>query len=297
MALDTFPGAVWKYSGGGFMILQKLVEDYSKKSLTQYGYENIFTKLGMTHSYFEVPLGESRMANTAKSHDRKGNLVNNGYIYYPELAAAGLWTTSSDLAKLGLSLMNGFNSKTENGVLSYKTIKSMLTVQKAPSGLGWFLNGKGQDFSFSHGGDTYGYKCEMLFYPKRNEGVVIMTNGEKGQLLIEEILRGLSLINGWVDYKVKRKKPILLSPAAMKAYTGTYRLTDYPSIQVVVSQAESDLEMTVEQPGILPLKAKLFYEGNEKFFRTDIDIELEFFQNRTKLRLNQSGQVFEATRK
>jgi hypothetical protein len=61
----------------------------------------------------------------------------------------------------------------------------MLTMERAPSGLGWFLNGGGKDFSFSHGGDTYGYKCEIIMYPERKEGLVIMTNGEKGALLIE----------------------------------------------------------------------------------------------------------------
>lgn len=172
----------------------------------------------------------------------------------------------------------------------------MFTMQKKPSGLGWFLNGTGDNFSFSHGGDTYGYKCEMIMYPNRKEGIVIMTNGEKGQLLIEEILRGNSMINGWDDYKIKKKNLAPLSLIQQKDYTGTYTLDEYPNIKVVISELENGLVMKVVQPGITPLEAKLYYEGNEKFFRLDVDMEIKFSEQQYKITLNQSGQIFQATK-
>jgi hypothetical protein len=133
-------------------------------------------------------------------------------------------------------------------------------------------------------------------YPERKEGLVIMTNGEKGALLIEEILRGQSSISGWKEYKVKEKAIVELSENDLQKYVGRYRLVEYPLIFVVVSNVESDLFMKVEQPGITPLNAKLYFEGNHKFFRTDVDIELQFSADRTSIQLNQSGQVFKATK-
>jgi hypothetical protein len=110
-------------------------------------------------------------------------------------------------------------------------------------------------------------------------------------------LRGQSSISGWKEYKVKEKAIVELSDNDLKEYVGTYRLNEYPSIFVVVSNVGSDLFMKVEQPGSTPLNAKLYFEGNYKFFRTDIDSELEFSADKTRLQLNQSGQVFRATKK
>lgn len=104
VALDTFQGVTWKYSGGGFMILQKVLEEQTGMDIHSYCLKNIFSKVGMSHSFFTVPL-PNNLINVAKSHDRLGAIVNNGWIHYPELAAAGLWSTSNDLAKLGLDLM------------------------------------------------------------------------------------------------------------------------------------------------------------------------------------------------
>jgi CubicO group peptidase (beta-lactamase class C family) len=79
VALDTIPGVVWKYSGGGYMILQKLMEDYSGKSLHAYIAQNVFSKLGMEYSFFETPISKQNRKNVAKSHDRNGLLINNGW--------------------------------------------------------------------------------------------------------------------------------------------------------------------------------------------------------------------------
>jgi hypothetical protein len=132
----------------------------------------------------------------------------------------------------------------------------------------------------------------MIMYPNRKEGIVIMTNGEKGQLLIEEILRGQSLISGWTDYKVKKKILSTLPDSYAERYIGTYILDEYPTIQVVITKRGVDLMMKVVQPGIKPLEAKLYYEGNEQFFRLDIDMEVTFLEQQRKMRLVQSGQVF-----
>jgi len=181
------PGAMHRYSGGGYCVMQQMVIDVSGKDFPTYMQEAVLAKLGMTRSTYEQPLPEEKLANAAVGHRANGGVIPGRRNVYPELAAAGLWTTPSDLARMAIEVQACLAGRSEK-VLSQGMIETMLTpVMKAGDGsigLGFFLNGEGTTATFSHGGGNEGFKCHLSATREGGRGVAIMTNSDRGQSVI-----------------------------------------------------------------------------------------------------------------
>ncbi len=144
-----------------------------------------------TLSTYEQPLPENRRGEEAIGHRGNGKPIEGGCHTYPEMAAAGLWTTPSDLCRFAIELMITYKGKSHK-ILSKQMVNQMLTVQKGYYGLGIGLGKKGENFSFSHGGGNEGFKCYLVAYPEKGQGAAIMTNSDSGSTLYVEILRSVA---------------------------------------------------------------------------------------------------------
>jgi len=102
--VDTIPGAREVYSGGGFVVLQLLMEEVSGQSFSALLADLVLTPAGMGHSTFAQPLPNELVGRAATGHDETGAPIAGRYHVHPELAAAGLWATPSDLAGFMLSV-------------------------------------------------------------------------------------------------------------------------------------------------------------------------------------------------
>ena len=98
----------------------------------------------------------------------------------------------------------------------------MLTVQIGSYGLGLALQGEGEDLAFSHGGDSRGYHSFLFAYARRGQGVAVMTNGENGSSLYQEILRSVALAYDWPSLKPSVFDPAHLPAEALSLYAGRY---------------------------------------------------------------------------
>src|SRR5207248_11634598 len=105
--VDVAPGTLWRYSGGGYEVMQQLVIDVGGKSFPQLAREFVLGPLGMARSTYEQPLPPALEDSAATGHDSQGWSVKGKYHTYPEMAAAGLWTTPSELARVVLELQTG----------------------------------------------------------------------------------------------------------------------------------------------------------------------------------------------
>ncbi|MEO1449352.1 MAG: serine hydrolase domain-containing protein, partial [Bacteroidota bacterium] len=187
----------WSYSGGGYSIMEKVVEDVSGMPLEAYFEQHIAGPLGMTRSRFEQPLPDQLHTNASSGHSRRGKVIAGGWRNYPEQAAAGLWTTPADLAKYCIEVYEIYNGKT-NGILQPTTIELMLTEEMGHWGLGPELgNSSQQNKVFKHNGSNEGFKTQFIAFADSGNAVVILTNGEKGYSLVLEILMGLEAYYGW----------------------------------------------------------------------------------------------------
>jgi CubicO group peptidase (beta-lactamase class C family) len=196
------PGTAHRYSGGGYMIVQQLLEDITDESFPQIMQETILDPWGMTASTFESTLPEELKVNTARGHRSDGTVIPGGWHTYPEMGAGGsLWSTPSEMAKFAIQVMQAYNGQADR-VLSKNTAVEMLTPQIGSRGLGPVLGNDGGDlFYFLHPGANDGFKSYLIAYPERGQGVVIMTNGDNGEPLADEIRRSVSITYGWVsDY-------------------------------------------------------------------------------------------------
>jgi CubicO group peptidase (beta-lactamase class C family) len=195
--LERPPLTGFKYSGGAVMIEQLALTDAVGRPFEQLAREWVLTPIGMTNSTFEQPLPPSRQAQAARAHDRAGKRMGDPWHVYPELAAAGLWTTPTDLAKFLIEVQLSLLGKSGR-VLKPSTTHEMITpVGVGPFAVGFQIEKQGEGWYFMHGGSNWGFQCDMIAHRAKGYGLVIMTNGDNGGALIRELRTRLEHEYGW----------------------------------------------------------------------------------------------------
>ena len=244
--VDTTPGAISRYSGGGTTIMQQLLVDVTGRPFPALMQELVLGPAGMSNSTFEQPLPAARAGDGSRAHDDKGKMVPGGWHVYPEMAAAGLWTTPTDLTNWALAITAARAGKATT-LLSQSMVAQMLTPVKDGIGLGPFVGGTGRNFHFGHGGANEGFHSQLVMYPELGVGAAVMTNGDDGPQLIGEVLRALAAEYEWPDYGVKQVTTVALEPAAVAGLLGKYLLRVGPGVRAEVRQDGDKLVLTSAQ--------------------------------------------------
>lgn len=190
------PGKAFKYSGGGYLVVQQMIEDVTGRPLAALAKEVIFDKLGMANSTFDSKLPQEYIPRAATGHQKTGEPVPGKWHNYPEQAAASLWSTPSDLACLIIEVLKSLKNES-NCVLSAEMTRQMLIPQMSLGGLGFNVVIKDGLTRFGHPGWNEGFHSIILGCPEAGQGVVWMTNGEKGRRLYRELSRGLAEVVQW----------------------------------------------------------------------------------------------------
>jgi CubicO group peptidase (beta-lactamase class C family) len=201
--LERAPLTGFKYSGGAVMIQELALSEALGKPFVQIAAESVLKPLGMTNSTYEQPLPAAREKQAARAHNRTGARMGDPWHVYPEHAAAGLWTTSTDLAKLLIevqrTLAGPLAPKGPAGrVLSRASMLEMVTpVGVGPFAVGFSVAKEGEGWYFSHGGSNWGFQCLALAHRVNGYGLVLMTNGDNGGALMNEVRRRLQQAYKW----------------------------------------------------------------------------------------------------
>lgn len=227
VVVDTFPGAVTRYSGGGTTVQQLLLTEVMRASFPRLMDELVLAPLEMTASTFEQPLPAASHPRLARGHDADGAPIPGGGSVYGELAAGGLWSTPTDLLRWAVAIDKARDGRA-GGILSPSMAAQMLTVQKDHYGLGPELEGSGRAFRFAHGGSNPGFRAQLTYFPETDQGAVIMLNGDGGDLLIDEIQRAIAAEYGWPALGPLRVAPAKLTGAQLAALAGTYAIQRVP---------------------------------------------------------------------
>jgi CubicO group peptidase (beta-lactamase class C family) len=195
--MERPPFTAYKYSGGGVMVMQQAMMDTFREPYPGLLQRLVLGPIGMRDSAYEQPLSPERDAHAARAHSGSGRAMDAKWHVYPELAAAGLWTTPTDLAKFAIEVQKtalGRSSK----VLTQTTVREMLS----PVGVGDYAVGlavtrMGQGWYFGHGGSNWGFQCDFIAHRLKGYGVAIMTNGDAGRPVIDEIRSRVAAAYGW----------------------------------------------------------------------------------------------------
>jgi CubicO group peptidase (beta-lactamase class C family) len=235
--VDTPPGSAYRYSGGGYQIVQLVLEDATKRPFAELARDLVLAPLGMDRSTFAVIPWTVHSDFAASGHDYAGEPVTGGWHSYPEQAAASLWSTAGDLAKLVIGLMQATRGS-EGAVLDPDLANEMLTPRSGSMGLGPGVHGEGVGLHFDHAGWTRGYRAYMVGYPETGDGLVVMANGDGGDDLIDEIVRSVASVHGWPDFQPRTQSVAAVSPSTLRSHAGSYYVEQHDL--TITIRAEED---------------------------------------------------------
>jgi CubicO group peptidase (beta-lactamase class C family) len=257
--VDRTPGKEFRYSGGGYVVVQLLLMDVTGKSFPELMHDLVFEPLAMTRSTFENPLPRGLWPDAAQPYNQE--FVRDGWFIYPAMAPAGLWTTPSDLAKFAIEIETAYEGRSQ--LLSSALAHQMVAYQsKEIYGLGVALGPRGHAVRFWHSGANGGFKCLFEGYPEISQGLAIMTNGESGLPLIGEIQRAVAQEYGWPDGRVEEHTLAKIDPASLPIYTGVYLFGG--QFQFTITQNSGKLYVQYRSFGEQP--QELLAESDTRFF-------------------------------
>jgi CubicO group peptidase (beta-lactamase class C family) len=195
--MERPPFTAMKYSGGGVVVMQLAMTDVVGGSFPDIMRRMVLEPIGMTHSAYEQPLSEERDRHAARAHGARGQAMDAKWHVYPELAAAGLWTTPTDLARFAIEVQQAAQGRSSR-VLSRAGVLEMLTpVGVGDYAVGFAIEKRGQGWYFGHGGSNWGFQCDLLAHRLKGYGVAVMTNGDAGRPVINEIEARVAAAYGW----------------------------------------------------------------------------------------------------
>lgn len=194
------PGESWQYSGGGYTIVQLLLSDIMGKSFPEIMSEMVLQPVGMTNSTYEQPLPARWHIRAASGYRGDGTKVVGNWHTYPEMAAAGLWTTPTDLGRFALAIQRAYAGEAAT-ILTQAMVQQMLTAGMNNHGLGPGISEDG--LYFGHGGANEGFRCKFMAFTEGGKGIVVMTNSDNGGELAQEIIVSIAEGYGWPGFALE----------------------------------------------------------------------------------------------
>ena len=219
--VDMLPGSDWRYSGGGYTIIGQLMEDVAGKPYPEILRERVLEPAGMTHSSYVQPLPLARENEAATAYARDGSAIEGRYHNYPEIGAAGLWTTAEDLARFALAIQQS-RAGMPGSLLSPRLVSEMLTPVMNHYGLGVGLSEDGD--RFGHSGANEGFRSRLSASLDDGWGIVVLTNGDGGGPLGQLVSMAAAKAYGWSGFEPTRRKRVDIGEVALARIAGTYEI-------------------------------------------------------------------------
>jgi CubicO group peptidase (beta-lactamase class C family) len=181
IVVDMEPNTIFRYSGGGYTIVQQALVDQLQKPFEEIMQELVLIPLDMGNSFYsKCTLNEKQCINATAGHDDDGSQIPGKRHRYPEMAAAGLWTTAEDLAKFAIEVQKSLKGES-NKILTKEFMEIMTTpILNGELNIGLFNERVGREQLLGHDGGNEGYTCKMLFHKKKGYGAVLMSNSNRG---------------------------------------------------------------------------------------------------------------------
>ena len=241
IVIEVTPGTEFQYSGGGYTIVQQAMIDATGLPYPEIVRRAVLDPAGMRNSTYQQPLTPTLLTRAAWPVDEKGIPNPKGPRTYPEMAAAGLWTTPSDLGRWIIAMQHSL-AGVPGSVLSSAMAHTMITPIKEQYGLGVKVQTVGGRTSFDHSGSNAGYKCMYVAYPD-GDGAVLMTDSDNGFAIIGEVLTTLGRIYHWPAYEPESRVLAQVPVSAQTRFAGTFAAKDEYAFEIVATKAGLQLTM------------------------------------------------------
>ncbi|MBS1935471.1 MAG: beta-lactamase family protein, partial [Bacteroidetes bacterium] len=254
------PGTAVRYSGGGTTVIRKILDDNISANYDSLMQELILKPLKMTNSTFSQPLSDA-IKNYACAYDKDMQVLPGNYRLHPEQAPDGLWTTATDFAKFIIAIQQSLHGN-KDAILKPNDVAEMLTpvINNSDAALGTFIRNENGEKYFMHIGANYGYRSAYYGSFTGDNGVVIFTNSDNGQALINEIVNSVAIVYKWKGiYDPVVKKLVTVPDTLITKYVGDYYSED-PQIKISIIKKSDGLELIARRP------EKMFATGFNTFF-------------------------------
>ena len=288
--VDLIPGLQFRYSGGGTTIAQAAITDVLGRPLPEIMRELIFDPLALENSSFVQPLPVELAARSATAHPWNGVPMSTRWHVYPEMAAAGLWTTAGDLARIGCAFLRNLQGDHSPLGLSRESATEMLKPHLQTHveggdfiGLGWECGGMGDAFQCGHSGWNEGFVAGLWLYPAIGKGAAIMINSNQGWPLRDEIREAIAR-----EYDWPRSTSTAIVEELPTALAGVHQTEHGVVGEVAIDGTTLTLRINKQPP--------LAFTPNEVgFVSISISASLQFLPSMaaaTTMVLKQAGQTF-----
>jgi CubicO group peptidase (beta-lactamase class C family) len=215
-------GTKYKYSGGGTTVSQLLLQDITGEDYAAWMQREVLAPMGMTNSTFGQPPTDT--ANLATGYYGSGQPVLGKYHVYPEQAAAGLWTTPTDLAKYIIECQLALEGKSQKVLNKAMMQKRMTPYIDSAAALGVFIAKRAGTPWFNHNGGNEAFLSTSYGSLQGGNGVVIMVNGDNFSV-IGELLNSVARVYGWEGFFTPEFRKKVMPPAdTLKAMVGNYKV-------------------------------------------------------------------------
>jgi CubicO group peptidase (beta-lactamase class C family) len=152
--------------------------------------------LGMKDSTYEQPIPYALEQRTARGHDVRGNPMPAKWYVHPEQAAAGLWSTSRDLAQLVIEVQRSLDGSPGRVLSKAMGRELTTTVGVGPFALGFIPVDGGKGAHVHYGGRNRGFYAAIWGH-RSGYGLTVMTNGDGGDKVADEIWARVAAVYDW----------------------------------------------------------------------------------------------------
>jgi CubicO group peptidase (beta-lactamase class C family) len=269
--VTAVPGSTLRYSGGGITIEQLVLTEVTGKPFPALMKELVLAPAGMRDSTFDQPLPPAAAARASSAHDISGAPIAGRFHLYPEMAAAGLWSTPSDLLGWAIAIADAYAGR-PSPLLTRASARAMLTPVQGPVALGPFVRGEGRALRFGHPGTDEGFHAEIVYFPELRQGAAVMVNGYAGRPLLREILFAIADEYDWLDFGPDTLHPVAVDARTRETIVGRYagKFERIP-VEAHIRSAGDELHFDSERLG---LSSPLVFVSKTSFVVEDSGDEL-----------------------
>lgn len=293
VTVEITPGSRWEYSGGGYTIAQLMMIEATGRSFPSLMEKEVLGTAGMISSSFEQPLSQTKESMAATGHRSDGSAIVGKWHTYPEMAAAGLWTTPSDLLLFAKAIINADRGEA-GAILGQEITREMLSPQMADWGLGPIVNLAGKPREFGHSGANEGFRARLRAFPDTCQGAVVMTNSDNGSPLAEEIMRAIADAYHWPNpMKSDERDVVELTPTISEQFIGNYHLKDSPGTRINITHADNK---TLVLSGMEREAGVMFPSSDELIFSPDDGLQLKFNPDSGNYTITEYDETYEVVR-
>ena len=198
--IATKPGIAWQYSGGGTTVVQAAVVDVTGEAFSDLMRRLVLEPCGMSDATFEQPLPDDRHGREAIGH-RDRTSVRGGWHVYPEMAAAGLWCTPTDLMHFVREVNRAVAGETR--AILPKALGELLVtpITAAPPeggmAIGFRLDGPAPHRSYSHDGIDEGFLTTLRAATDGSHAIAVMANSFSARPIMNHVIDMVATATRW----------------------------------------------------------------------------------------------------